>query len=141
VKAGAEMPRRGAADRLIPAALGQAQVSALPGYADGRLVGAGRRRRHGGAVLDPQPGEVVADLCAAPGGKTLQLAAAGAQVTAVDISARLARVAENLARCGLRPNWSRATRWTGGPTSRWTRCCWTRPVRPPARFAAIPNCR
>jgi 16S rRNA (cytosine967-C5)-methyltransferase len=44
----------------------------------------------------------VADLCAAPGGKTLQLAAAGAAVVAVDVSeARMARVRENLARCGL----------------------------------------
>ncbi len=42
------------------------------------------------------------DLCAAPGGKTLQLAAAGWQVTAVDMSAkRLERLTENLARCGL----------------------------------------
>jgi 16S rRNA (cytosine967-C5)-methyltransferase len=42
------------------------------------------------------------DLCAAPGGKTLQLAAAGAAVTAVDKSApRLRRLSENLARTGL----------------------------------------
>ena len=42
------------------------------------------------------------DLCAAPGGKTLQLAAAGWQVTALDISAkRLERLAANLSRCGL----------------------------------------
>ena len=53
-------------------------------------------------VLDPQPGEAVADLCAAPGGKTLQLAAAGARVSALDISeSRLALVAQNLDRCGL----------------------------------------
>lgn len=44
----------------------------------------------------------VADLGAAPGGKTAQLAAAGARVTAVDRSAgRLARLAGNLARLGL----------------------------------------
>ena len=42
------------------------------------------------------------DLCAAPGGKTLQLAAAGASVLALDVSeARLARLHENLARTGL----------------------------------------
>ncbi|RDE04732.1 RsmB/NOP family class I SAM-dependent RNA methyltransferase [Sphingomonas aracearum] len=45
---------------------------------------------------------VALDLCAAPGGKALQLAAAGWQVTAVDVSARrLARLHENLARTGL----------------------------------------
>jgi len=77
-------------------------VSLLPGYAEGawwvqdaaaaipvRLFGDVRGRR-------------VADLCAAPGGKTAQLAAAGARVTAVDRSApRLARLSENLARLGL----------------------------------------
>lgn len=53
-------------------------------------------------LLDPQPGEKIADICAAPGGKTLQLAASGARVTAVDISAtRMRRVAENLNRCRL----------------------------------------
>ncbi len=54
-----------------------------------RLLGAGEGRR-------------VLDLCAAPGGKTLQLAAAGWQVTALDISAkRLERVEANCARVGL----------------------------------------
>jgi 16S rRNA (cytosine967-C5)-methyltransferase len=44
----------------------------------------------------------VLDLCAAPGGKTMQLAAAGAEVTALDISAsRLKRLRANLARTGL----------------------------------------
>jgi 16S rRNA (cytosine967-C5)-methyltransferase len=54
-----------------------------------RLLGAGERRR-------------VLDLCAAPGGKTLQLASAGWQVTALDVSAkRLERLRENLARTKL----------------------------------------
>ncbi|MDB5495608.1 MAG: rsmB, partial [Phenylobacterium sp.] len=53
-------------------------------------------------LLEVKPGETALDLCAAPGGKTLQLAAAGATVTAVDRSGpRLKRVTENLARTGL----------------------------------------
>jgi 16S rRNA (cytosine967-C5)-methyltransferase len=53
-------------------------------------------------LLRPQPGERIADLCAAPGGKTAQLAAAGADVLAVDRSAkRLQRLEDNLRRLGL----------------------------------------
>jgi 16S rRNA (cytosine967-C5)-methyltransferase len=53
-------------------------------------------------LMGVQPGDRVLDLCAAPGGKTLQLAALGAEVTALDVSdARLERVRENLARVGL----------------------------------------
>ncbi|HEV2541169.1 MAG TPA: RsmB/NOP family class I SAM-dependent RNA methyltransferase, partial [Methylobacterium sp.] len=53
-------------------------------------------------LLAPAPGERVADLCAAPGGKTAQIAAAGATVTAVDRSgARLERLGRNLERLGL----------------------------------------
>ena len=60
----------------------------------------------------------VADLCAAPGGKTAQLAHAGAQVTAVDRSpARLARVAENFARLALTAETVAADvlEWQAGP--------------------------
>ncbi|OWJ89813.1 RsmB/NOP family class I SAM-dependent RNA methyltransferase, partial [Paracoccus yeei] len=78
------------------------QVSALPGYAEGHWWVQDAAAALAVRVLDPQPGEAVADLCAAPGGKTLQLAAAGARVTALDISeSRLALVAQNLDRCGL----------------------------------------
>jgi len=78
------------------------QVTALAGYAEGGWWVQDAAAAMAVPLLDPRPGERVLDLCAAPGGKTLQLAAAGAQVTSVDISApRMARVAENLARCGL----------------------------------------
>ena len=53
-------------------------------------------------LLHAEAGERVADLCAAPGGKTAQLCAAGAQVVAVDRSAeRLKRFAINLERLGF----------------------------------------
>lgn len=54
-------------------------------------------------AIAPRSGETVVDLCAAPGGKTLQIAAAGAATTAVDRSAtRLRRLSENLARTNLK---------------------------------------
>ena len=50
----------------------------------------------------PEAQADILDLCAAPGGKTLQLAACGAQVTALDSSkSRLERLTANLARTGL----------------------------------------
>jgi 16S rRNA (cytosine967-C5)-methyltransferase len=79
------------------------QVSSLPGFAEGRWWVQDAAAALPARMLDPAPGARVLDICAAPGGKTLQLAAAGAQVTAIDISGqRMARVAENLARTGLR---------------------------------------
>ncbi len=81
---------------------GSVQVSALSGYAEGDWWVQDAAAALPVRLLDPVAGERIADICAAPGGKTLQLAAGGAQVTAVDISAaRLKRVAENLTRCGL----------------------------------------
>ncbi|MBL6428055.1 MAG: RsmB/NOP family class I SAM-dependent RNA methyltransferase [Maritimibacter sp.] len=78
------------------------QVSTLPGFAEGDWWVQDAAAALPARVLNAQPGETVLDLCAAPGGKTMQLAAAGAEVTAVDISEhRMARVGENLARCGL----------------------------------------
>lgn len=78
------------------------QLSTLPGYAEGGWWVQDAAAALPAKLLQPQPGERILDLCAAPGGKTLQLAAAGAEVTALDISApRLARLQANLARTGL----------------------------------------
>ena len=78
------------------------QVSDLPGYATGDWWVQDAAAALPVKLLGDVTGLTVLDLCAAPGGKTLQLAAGGATVTAVDASGtRLARVAENLARTGL----------------------------------------
>ena len=82
--------------------LGHANVETLPGYDSGdwwvQDAAAALPARLLGATEDDK----IIDLCAAPGGKTLQLATSGAQVTAVDRSKpRLERLRENLARTGL----------------------------------------
>ncbi|HEX7753272.1 MAG TPA: RsmB/NOP family class I SAM-dependent RNA methyltransferase [Novosphingobium sp.] len=83
------VPRGQAVESLAGFAEGAWWVQDLAAGLPARLLGAGEGRR-------------VLDLCAAPGGKTLQLAAAGWQVTALDISAkRLDRLRANLARTGL----------------------------------------
>ncbi len=91
-------------------------VTALPGFAEGAwwvqdAAAALPVRLFGGLS-----GKRVADLCAAPGGKTVQLAAGGALVTAVDRSAaRLGRVADNLKRLSLTAELvnADAATWTG----------------------------
>jgi 16S rRNA (cytosine967-C5)-methyltransferase len=78
-------------------------VSAWPGFAEGAWwvqdAGASLPAR----LLGDVRGRRVADLCAAPGGKTAQLALAGASVTAVDRArARLQRLRDNLTRLALK---------------------------------------
>jgi 16S rRNA (cytosine967-C5)-methyltransferase len=78
------------------------QISALAGYERGAWWVQDAAAAMAVPLLAPRPGERVLDLCAAPGGKTLQLAAAGAKVTALDISdTRLERLRDNLERCQL----------------------------------------
>ncbi len=78
------------------------QVSTLPGYAEGGWWVQDAAAAMPARMLEVQTGERVLDLCAAPGGKTLQLAATGAEVVALDISGpRMARLEANLARTGL----------------------------------------
>lgn len=79
-----------------------APVSEMPGYADGEWWVQDAAAALPARLLGDVAGLAVADLCAAPGGKTAQLAHAGASVTAVDTSSsRLKRLAANFARLGL----------------------------------------
>ena len=97
-------------------------IPLLPGYEEGEWwvqdAAAALPARLLRNVLGEPGGKTVADLCAAPGGKTAQLALTGAQVTAVDRSApRLERVRQNLARLKLGAEIVRAdaAAWQGGP--------------------------
>ncbi|QJF49936.1 RsmB/NOP family class I SAM-dependent RNA methyltransferase [Roseobacter ponti] len=79
------------------------QVSAMPGFDAGDWWVQDAAAAVPVQVLAPVAGERVLDLCAAPGGKTMQISASGAQVTAVDESpSRMKRVGENLVRTGLK---------------------------------------
>ncbi|MCK0097030.1 methyltransferase domain-containing protein [Yoonia sp. F2084L] len=79
------------------------QVSALPGYTQGDWWVQDAAAALPVKLLGDVKGLKVLDLCAAPGGKAMQLAALGAEVTAVDISdKRMERVGENLTRVGLK---------------------------------------
>jgi 16S rRNA (cytosine967-C5)-methyltransferase len=77
-------------------------VPALPGFADGAWWVQDAAAALPVRLFGELKGKRIADLCAAPGGKTSQLAAGGALVTAVDRSAaRLQRVGDNLTRLSL----------------------------------------
>jgi 16S rRNA (cytosine967-C5)-methyltransferase len=78
------------------------QISGLSGFEGGEWWVQDAAAALPARLLADAAGSRVLDLCAAPGGKTLQLAAGGAKVTALDVSkARLARLRDNLARTGL----------------------------------------
>jgi len=77
-------------------------VVTLPGYDDGRFWVQNLAAQIPVHLLGPGNGRTVIDLCAAPGGKTMQLAAAGWNVIAVEQHAgRIGRLRENLARTRL----------------------------------------
>ncbi|MEA3026413.1 MAG: rRNA (cytosine967-C5)-methyltransferase [Alphaproteobacteria bacterium] len=93
-------------------------IPQLPGYAEGEWWVQDAAAALPARLLGEVRGKSVADLCAAPGGKTAQLAQAGARVTAVDRSApRLERVRQNLARLRLGAEIVKAdaSAWEGGP--------------------------
>lgn len=82
---------------------GQGDVTRLPGYGEGAWWVQDAAAALPARLLGDIAGKTVVDLCAAPGGKTAQLAAAGAEVIAVERSPeRLQRFRENLHRLQLR---------------------------------------
>ncbi len=82
--------------------LAGARVTTLPGFDDGRFWVQDAAAAIPARLFGDLHGKRVFDLCAAPGGKTMQLAASGGTVIAVDESGdRLKIVAENLARTKL----------------------------------------
>lgn len=84
---------------------GDSDVSSLPGFDEGAWWVQDAAAALPAKLFGGLDGKRALDLCAAPGGKTAQLAAAGANVTALDMSAnRLKRLNENLMRLGLQDN-------------------------------------
>ncbi len=80
----------------------RAAVTTLPGYAEGEWWVQDAAAAIPARLLAARPGERVADVCAAPGGKTAQLAATGADIVAVDRSGpRLKRLEANMKRLGF----------------------------------------
>jgi len=93
-------------------------ISLLPGFNEGAWWVQDAAASLPARLLGDVRGLSVADLCAAPGGKTAQLAYAGARVTAVDRSAaRLMRLRENLDRLSLQAETvtADALEWQAGP--------------------------
>nr|WP_314075614.1 transcription antitermination factor NusB [uncultured Roseococcus sp.] len=80
------------------------RITELPGFAEGDFWAQDAAAALPALLLNVRPGERVADLCAAPGGKTAQLAARGVEVVAVERdSGRMGRLRENMARLKLAP--------------------------------------
>ena len=106
VKADAENWAERLRGRVLPTGsvrtLAQGAITLLPGFSESAWWVQDAAASLPARLLGDVRGLQVADLCAAPGGKTAQLALAGAHVTAVDRSpARVARLSENLARLSL----------------------------------------
>jgi 16S rRNA (cytosine967-C5)-methyltransferase len=80
----------------------QGSVKMLPGFAEGQWWVQDAAAALPARLFGDVAGKSIADLCAAPGGKTAQLVHAGARVTAVDRSpARMARLRDNLTRLSM----------------------------------------
>ena len=132
------------------------EITALPGFAEGAWWVQDAGAALPVLMLGDVAGLRVADLCAAPGGKTAQLATAGARAVSVDISPkRLKRLEENLGRLGLSAETVAAdvTKWrpetpfdavlldapcsATGTLRRHPDIAWTKGPRDIARLAAL----
>jgi len=84
-------------------ALGRGErVESVPGFAEGDFIVQDPGTALAVRLLDPKPGDRVLDACAAPGGKTVQIAWRGADVVACEVNPkRRRRLEENLARLRL----------------------------------------
>lgn len=94
----------------------QGSVTMLPGFSEGQWWVQDAAAALPARLFGDIAGKTIADLCAAPGGKTAQLVHGGARVTAVDRSpARMARLRDNLGRLGLQAEAvvADATDWAG----------------------------
>jgi 16S rRNA (cytosine967-C5)-methyltransferase len=95
----------------------QGSVTMLPGFAEGQWWVQDAAAALPARLFGDVGGKTIADLCAAPGGKTAQLVLAGARVTAVDRSpGRMARLRDNFARLALQTESvvADAAEWDGG---------------------------
>ena len=78
------------------------RVDEVEGFAEGAFIVQDPGTRLAVELLDPRPGETILDACAAPGGKTAQIAWRGASVTACEVNPkRRRRLEQNLVRLGL----------------------------------------
>ena len=78
------------------------KVTDVPGYAEGEFIVQDPGTALAVELVDAQPGEAILDACAAPGGKTIQLAWRGAKVTACEVNPKRRRkLEENLRRVGV----------------------------------------
>ena len=78
------------------------KVTDVPGYAEGEFIVQDPGTALAVELVDAKPGDVILDACAAPGGKTIQLAWRGAKVTACEVNPKRRRkLEENLKRVGV----------------------------------------